>query len=129
MTRIYLNREQIILLHQKLIDDFGGMPRLRDAALLDSAIGRYRSGYYQDQIEEAAALMESLLINHPFLDGNKRIAVSAAFVSLMVHGYVIQLNEPEAFEFIITSIETNSVSKEKLEAWIRGKLDSGEIKK
>lgn len=129
MNRFYVNKEQIILLQQKLIDEFGGMQGKRDAALLDSAIGRYRSGYYLDEIEEAAALMESLLINHPFLDGNKRIAVSAAFISLMINGYAIRLNELAAFNFIITSLESNSVSKENLETWIRGKLNSGELKK
>ncbi len=129
MTRIYLNKEQGILLHQKLIEAFGGMPGLRDAALLESAIGRYRSGYYQDEIEEAAALMESLLINHPFLDGNKRIAIAAAFTSLMINGYAIQLNEPEAYKFIITSLESNIVSKEKLDTWIREKLSSSEIER
>jgi death-on-curing protein len=129
MTRVYLNKEQVLLLHQKLVDDFGGMQGIRDATLLDSAVGRFRSGYYQDEIEEAAALMESLLINHPFLDGNKRIAVSASFVSLMLNGYAVRLNELEAFDFIITLLETNSVSKERVEIWIREKLKSHEIEK
>jgi death-on-curing protein len=127
MSRIYLNKEQIIPLHQKLIDEFGGMQGTRDAALLDSAVGRYGSGYYRDEIEESAALMESLLINHPFLDGNKRIAASAAFVSLMINGYVVRLRESAAYEFIMTSLETGTVSREKLEIWIREKLESDEM--
>ena len=127
MSRIYLNKEQIILLHQKLIDEFGGMQGTRDAALLDSAVGRYRSGYYRDEIEESAALMESLLINHPFLDGNKRIAASAAFVSLMINDYVVRLRESAAYEFIMISLETGTVSREKLEIWIREKLESDEM--
>ena len=122
MTRIYLNKAQILLLHEKLIEEFGSIQGVREETLLDSAIGRYRSGYYADEIEEAAALMESLIKNHPFIDGNKRIAVSAAFVSLAANGYSITLNETVAYEFIIGLLESNSVSNQKLDEWIREQI-------
>jgi death-on-curing protein len=74
-------------------------------------------------IEEAAALMESLGITHPFLDGNKRIAVTAPFVFLMANGFSVSLNEDEAFEFIIRSLEQGDFNKDHLENWIRGNAE------
>ena len=58
-------------MHQKLIKEFGGSPGLRDKGALESALMRPQIGYYQDIIEESAAFMESLAMNHPFVDGNK----------------------------------------------------------
>ncbi|HJQ25969.1 MAG TPA: type II toxin-antitoxin system death-on-curing family toxin [Blastocatellia bacterium] len=100
MTAKYLTKEHIVAIHHELIERFGGIHGIRDEALLESAIGRYQSGYYADRIEEAAALMESLGGNHPFIDGNKRIAVTAAFVFLAVNGYDVIVDEDAAFEFI-----------------------------
>jgi death on curing protein len=119
MTTRYLNQKHIIAIHKELIDRFGGLEGLRDESLLESAIGRYRSGYYADALEEAAALMESLGVNHPFLDGNKRIAVTAPFVFLMMNGYAVKLDEAKAFQFIIQSLEQSGFIKVHLEKWIR----------
>jgi death on curing protein len=102
-----------------LIEQFGGLYGLRDESLLESAVGRYQSGYYGDVIAEAAALMESLGINHPFIDGNKRIAVTAPFVFLMANGYAVSLDEDDAFELIIRALENSDFTKDKLEQWIR----------
>jgi death on curing protein len=118
MTTRYLNKEQIIAIHKELIDQFGGLQGIRDEALLESAVGRYQSGYYADAPEEAAALMESLGINHPFLDGNKRIAVTAPFVFLMVNGYAVKLDEAKAYEFIIQSLEQSNFTRVHMEKWI-----------
>jgi death-on-curing protein len=60
-----------------LIERFGGSHGLRDQGALESALARPQTGYYLDLIEEAAALWESLSQNHPFIDGNKRIAITA----------------------------------------------------
>jgi death-on-curing protein len=119
MTTRYLNKEQIIVIHRELIERFGGLYGLRDESLLESAVGRYQSGYYGDVITEAAALMESLGINHPFIDGNKRIAVTAPFIFLMANGYTVSLDEDQAFEFIIRALENGDFTKDKLEKWIR----------
>jgi death-on-curing protein len=59
-----------------MVERWGGIAGVRDEGLLESALARPQSGYYQDLIEEAAALCESLLQNHPFLDGNKRAAIT-----------------------------------------------------
>jgi death on curing protein len=119
MTTRYLNKEQIIAIHHELIEQFGGLDGIRDEALLASAVGRYQSGYYANVLEEAAALMESLGINHPFVDGNKRIAVTAPMVFLMANGYGVRLDEEAAYSFIIGALEQSQFSKDLLENWVR----------
>jgi|SRR5438128_11396343 len=119
MSTKYLTKAEIIAIHYELIERFGGSHGIRDEALLESAIGRYQSGYYADQIEEAAALMESLGGNHPFIDGNKRIAVTAAFVFLAVNSYDVTVEEDMAFEFINGLFNVHEFSFARLESWLR----------
>ena len=66
--------------NQALIERFGGPSGVRDLGLLESALFRPRTGYYRDLAQMAAALFESLIMNHPFIDGNKRVAFFAADV-------------------------------------------------
>ena len=68
--------DDVLLVHRTLIERFGGSYGLRDRGALESALARPQTGYYRDLIEEAAALWESLSQNHPFVDGNKRVAVT-----------------------------------------------------
>jgi death-on-curing protein len=77
-TRIYLTVAEVLTIHKQQIDQYGGIDGLRDSGLLESAIFRPQTGYYNSVAEESAALMESLANNHPFLDGNKRVAFAAA---------------------------------------------------
>ena len=71
----YPTLEEVLAIHSTLIERFGGSHGLRDKGALESALARPQTGYYRDLIEEAAALWESLSKNHPFIDGNKRVAV------------------------------------------------------
>lgn len=119
MATRYLTKEHIVRIHHELVERYGGSHGIRDEGLLESAIGRYQSGYYADQIEEASALMESLAQNHPFYDGNKRIAVNAALTSLVLNGYSIQASDTELFDFVVQLFETNSFAFGKLEPWLR----------
>lgn len=73
---ICLSLEDFILIHEVLINRFGGAPGIRDKNALEAGLYRPQSGYYEDLISQAAALFESLVINHPFVDG-KRIAFAA----------------------------------------------------
>ena len=77
----HLSVDEVLAIHERLIEQFGGPPGVRDLGLLESALYRPRTGYYQDIAEMAAALFESLIMNHPFLDGNKRIAFSRPMCS------------------------------------------------
>ena len=78
MSHDYLTLAEVIEMHRQLIDRFGGSHGIREIGALESAVLRPQMGYYEDLIAEAAALMESLAMNHPFVDGNKRIAFFAA---------------------------------------------------
>ena len=76
----YLSLDEVLSIHERIIEHFGGPPGVRDLGLLESALFRPRTGYYQDIAEMAAALFESLIMNHPFVDGNKRVAFFATDV-------------------------------------------------
>jgi death-on-curing protein len=71
----YPTVDEVIAVHARLIARFGGSLGIQDRGSLESALARPQTGYYRDLIQEAAALWESLSQNHPFLDGNKRVAV------------------------------------------------------
>ncbi len=98
---------------------FGGIRGLRDSGALQSAVGRLESGYYADAIEEAAALFESLSQNHPFLDGNKRTAITAIGVFLLLNGYRLLFDDLEAYNWLIGLYESGRVSKSTIEPWLR----------
>ena len=82
-------------------------------------MARPQAGYYQDLIQEAAALWESLSQNHPFVDGNKRVALTVAAAFLQVNGYRFDFDDLDAFSFIIELYETNRMHFRELEEWLR----------
>lgn len=79
MTR-YLTVPEVLAINAEVVRKFGGTHAVRNGGLLDSAVARPESGYYTGVFEEAAALFESLSQNHPFVDGNKRTAITATGV-------------------------------------------------
>ena len=80
--RDYPTFQEVLVIHTLLLEQYGGAQGVRDPGAIEAALFRPQSGYYEDIVEESAALMESLLINHPFVDGNKRIA-AALFVCFL----------------------------------------------
>jgi death-on-curing protein len=108
----YLSLNEVLEIHGILINRYGGALGIRDLNGLESALYRPQSGYYADAIAEAAALMESIVINHPFIDGNKRVAFAVTDVFLRINGFkiiekpmrihekMIQLFERHQFDFI-----------------------------
>ncbi len=70
----YLLVAEVLAIHDDQIARYGGAHGVRDPGLLEAALFRPQTGYYADLIEEVAALWESLAQNHPFIDGNKRVA-------------------------------------------------------
>ena len=79
---------------------------------------RPQLGYYDGLIEEAAALMESLAMNHPFVDGNKRIALAATDVFLRLDGRIIDCDGDETYEFFMRLFQTNSFRFDQLRTWL-----------
>jgi death on curing protein len=121
----YLTLDEAIAIHQRLIETFGGPAGIRDLGLLDSALHRPRSGYYADLAEMAAALFESLLMNHPFVDGNKRVAFFATDVFLRMNGWKIVTDAEDAHRFLIGILETRTADFDHLLAWLRSHLRKG----
>lgn len=115
----YLDIEDVLRLHERQLELFGGAAGVRDAGLIEAALARPQSGYYQDRIEEAAALWESLTMNHGFVDGNKRVGFAATYVFLRSNGLDITANANATLEFVIGHLEAGSFTKEVLEQWLR----------
>ena len=118
MTHDFPSIHEVIALHDALIDEFGGAMGLRDMGALESALLRPQMGYYDGLIEEAAAMMESLAMNHPFVDGNKRVAFAVTEVFLGLNGHFIDCNSREAYSFFMQLFETNSFRFAELNSWL-----------
>ena len=116
---IYPVFDEVVESHDRLIDRFGGSLGLRDRGALESALARPRSGYYNDLIEEAAALWESLSQNHPFLDGNKRVAITVTAAFLALNGFRLQFEDLDAYEFLIGLYEKGTFRWKDLDTWLR----------
>lgn len=106
-------------MHRVLINRFGGSHGLRDLHGLESAVARPRQGYYADIVSEAAALMESLAVNHPFVDGNKRIAFAAADVFFRLNGWRIECPAEEIYREMMKMFEDGEFDLAHLEPWLR----------
>ena len=115
---------EAIAIHDALIHEFGGALGLRDEGALASAIMRPQLGYYDSLIEEAAALMESLANNHPFVDGNKRVAFAVTDIFLRLNGHFIDCDSVEAYEFFMRMFETNSFRFAQLCPWLEERIKS-----
>src|SRR4029077_792048 len=115
---VYLTVGEVLQIHHQLLENYGGTHGLRDKALLESAVFRPQIGYYNGIAEEAAALMESLANNHPFLDGNKRVAFAVAHTFLLVNGCDLELEPLAAYEFMLQSIERGEFRFGQILEWI-----------
>lgn len=102
-----------------MIKVFGGPEGVRDLGLLESALHRPATGYYNDLHEMAAALFESLLINHPFLDGNKRVAFFATDIFLRLNGCKFEVEAQPAHQFLIGLLEAGQCDYDHLLPWVR----------
>ena len=113
------SRDEALEIHRALLERFGGAGGVRDLGLLESALYRPRTGYYEDLAEMAAALFESLIMTHPFIDGNKRVAFFVTDVFLRMNGYKLKVDAKKAHRFLIGLLEKNCCTFEQLLPWIR----------
>ncbi len=116
----YLTLEDAVGIHDDQLRLYGGAAGVRDEGLILSALLRPQTGYYGDLIEEAAALWESLAMNHGFIDGNKRVAFACTLVFLEMNGMRVSGDEDETIAFIYDHIEAGTFRKPVLEEWLRG---------
>jgi len=114
----YLSLDEVLELHTILLERFGGPAGVRDMGLLESALFRPQSGYYGDLVEMAAALFESLINNHPFVDGNKRVAFFATDVFLRLNGYRFDIEAKSAHAFLLGLFESAECDMQHLRPWI-----------
>ncbi len=119
---VFLTVDEALAIHDRLIEEFGGPRGVRDLGLLESALFRPQTGYYRDIAEMATALFESLLMNHPFVDGNKRVAFFATDVFLRLNGWKFQVDPDEAHSRLISLLEQGRCDFERLLPWIRESL-------
>jgi len=101
---LYPTVDEVIAVHTRLMSKFGGAPGIRDRGALEASLARPETGYYDEVIQEAAALWESLSQNHPFVDGNKRLAVTVTAAFLRVNGYRLEFDDQEAFSFLCRTL-------------------------
>jgi len=119
----YLTAEQVLFIHSRLIDETGGSHGIRDVGLLQSAVSRPMATFggeelYPDIFQKAAAFMESLVKNHPFIDGNKRTAISSAGLFLRINGYNLETSQKELEDFTI-NMATGKASLEDAVKWFK----------
>lgn len=122
---IYLSVEQVLFLHDRLIEETGGEHGVRDLGGLESALARPQAAFgdtefYPGLMEKAAVLMDGLTRNHPFIDGNKRISISAAVLFLQVNGYRLTATNSELEEFTLY-VTTTKPDTAAIAEWFRSK--------
>ena len=116
----YVTVADVLAFHSILIKRYGGTDGVRDMGALESALFRPQTGYYADLLEEAAALLESLAMNHPFIDGNKRVAFAVTDAFLRINGFALDVTNKEIYKKFMELFEAGNFTFEYLEPWLRG---------
>jgi len=114
----YVTTADALFFHKQLIERYGGAPGIRDAGALESALHRPQTGYYDTIVHEAAALLESLVQNHPFIDGNKRTAFAVVDVFLRINGHNITADSAAVYDKFIKLLDQGAFDMEHLVPWL-----------
>ena len=123
---IQLSQEQILTLHEMIIDETGGSHGLRDQGALDSALSQPLMTFggqdlYPALAEKAAAMGFSLIANHPFVDGNKRIGIGAMILFLRANGQDISADVDEQ-ERVVLAVAAGEMEREAWTQWVQTHL-------
>ena len=119
----YLGLAQVVELHQRILAATGGAPGVRDLAALESALAQPKATFagrdlHRTLAEKAAALCFSLAQNHPFVDGNKRVAHAAIETFLFLNGCELRASVDEQ-ERVMLGLASGEVTRESLAGWLR----------
>lgn len=119
----YLTPEQVLAIHDQMIKRFGGSSGVRDVGLMASAVMCPQASYggkdlYPTIVKKAASLLQSLLKNHPFVDGNKRTALASAGIFLRLNGYKLVNSHDEEVKFALR-VDNERLSLETIAAWLK----------
>ena len=120
--RVYLTVAEVVAIHHHQIEEYGGEHGLLNQGALEAAVFRPQTGYYNDLSEEAAALFESLVNNHPFLDGNKRAGFAAMHTFLLMNGFDLDVSNKAAGDFMLKTIAEGKFRFALLHEWIAGHI-------
>ena len=120
----FLGVDNVLAIHDRMVREFGGEPSVRDFGLLESAVmmpaARFGGQFLHDGIPAmAAAYLFHLCRNHPFVDGNKRTALAAAEVFILLNGGRLTATDKE-LEEITLGVADGTVSKDEVVAFFRG---------
>ena len=116
----WLEAADLVAMHRQVVAEFGGPPGLRDQGLLESAAARpkHLAAYGPaSAFELAAAYAFGLARNHPFVDGNKRIALIAAFTFLLLNGWEVQAEETAAV-LVFIDLAAGKLDEQQLATWL-----------
>ena len=118
----YLTPEQVLFIHSRLVAETGGSHGVRDLGLLESAVARSKATFdgkelYPDLFMKAAALMDSLINNHPFVDGNKRTGVTAAGLFLRINGWKLSASSKD-LEVVTLRVAKKDMQIVELATWL-----------
>ncbi len=119
----YLTAKQIMFIHSRLIKETGGSQGVHDLSALLSAVGRPQSSFedldlYTDLFSKAAALIDSLIRNHPFVDGNKRTGMVAGALFLRQNGYALKADNEELVS-VALGVAQSQVGLDHIAAWLK----------
>ena len=125
---LYISVQQIEALHASQLEAYGGLGGLRDRGALESAVARPAMTFggedlYPDLAAKAAALMHSLVMNHPFVDGNKRVGAQAAIVFVVVNSSDLRVSSDELVDLTL-AVARGEVDAESLAIWFRQRISS-----
>ncbi len=123
----YLTTEQVLFLHARLIEETGGSHGVRDVGLLKSAVARPQATFggedlYPDLFSKAAALMDSLIRNHPFVDGNKRTGIASAALFLQQNGRRLTATNAELEAFTLY-VAVSGPDISEIAAWFQAQSE------
>lgn len=125
----YLTTNEVLLIHERILDKFGGARGIRDRGLLDSAVNRSRATFggedlYPDTFAKAAALGHSLILNQPFVDGNKRTAWEAMKRFLGENGILLRSSAEDVVDLML-QISDKHLEVSIIAKWIKERTREG----
>lgn len=129
---VFLTVDNILAIHSRVIDEFGGDTGVRDRGLLESAVAMPQAAFAEQELHtgfaaKAAAYHYHHCANHPFVDGNKRVAVAAAEIFLLLNGHELVAHD-DRIEDLTLGVATGKLSKDDVVAFFAGhvgKIESG----
>lgn len=118
----YITLDEVIAIHDSMIDEYGGSHGIRDLGLIQSAIARPQSSFggedlYPNIFDKAASLFHSLMFNHAFVDGNKRTTIVSTARFLSINGYELEVNQEEFIAFPL-KVENKHLSIKEISQWL-----------